>query len=139
MTSFLDWENRLRVRLTVDLTRYHPSLVAGAEGVVTSFFGSASDRFWKVAFPNAGVLDILPGSLEILDKEFIEWCEEDERKRYDGMVREAKEGVWHLGPRGGFRGFCINGNGVARNHEEAERIAEMLKKRGIPVRKEVME
>jgi len=67
MTSILDWENRLRVRLTVDLTRYHPLLVDGAEGVISSFIGS-DDRFWKVRFAGAGVWGILPdGVVPIID------------------------------------------------------------------------
>jgi len=140
MTSILDWENRLRVRLTVDLTRYHPLLVDGAEGVISSFIGS-DDRFWKVRFAGAGVWGILPDGLEILDKEYLEWREEEKRKRYEKIVREAKEGVWYLGPRGGYRGFSIefeHGNDVAYGREEAEKIAKMLEYHGIPVQKEVM-
>ena len=140
MTSILDWQNRLRVRLTVDLTGYHPSLANGAEGVVVSFIGS-NDCFWKVRFPGAGAWDILPDGLEILDKEFLEWREDEKRKRYEKILREAREGIWYLGPRGGYRGFsieCKHGNEVAHGREEAEKIAKMLEDHGIPVRKEVM-
>ena len=92
-----------------------------------------------------GAWDILPDGLEILDEEFLEWREEENRKRYERIVREAKEGVWYLGPRGGYRGFSIwyehssegKANDVAHGREEAEKIAKMLEDYGIPVRKEV--
>lgn len=57
-----------RVRLTTDLTRYHPHLKAGAEGqtipgVKVSVWG-ASDRFTAVRFDCCGkTLDILWQSL----------------------------------------------------------------------------
>ena len=64
----------IRVRLRVSLTEYHPSLVAGAEGVTVETQGEwsrAFDRFTGVQFPEAGVRDILWTSLEIVDEEYL--------------------------------------------------------------------
>lgn len=60
-----------KVRLTVDLTRYHAALVKGAEGVTCGRTGPWSrsfDRFTGVAFPGAGVWDILWSQLESVEE-----------------------------------------------------------------------
>jgi hypothetical protein len=51
----------LKVRLKVDLTKYHPDLVAGVEGDTVGAIGlwcRGSDRFVGVRFPST-TLDIL--------------------------------------------------------------------------------
>jgi hypothetical protein len=63
----------IRVRLLVDLTRYHPALRAGAEGVTVGQAGvwsRGNGRFVGVRFDQAGVHDILWDSLEIVDENF---------------------------------------------------------------------
>jgi hypothetical protein len=49
-------ERPIKVRLTADLTRYHPKLQVGAEGYTVGAYGMwsrGSDRFIGVRFPEA--------------------------------------------------------------------------------------
>lgn len=60
----------MRVRLEVDLTRYHPSLVRGLEGETIGMFGEwsrGSDRFVGVRFPEK-TLDVLWESLRAVEE-----------------------------------------------------------------------
>ena len=92
MTSILDWKGRLRVRLTVDLTKYHRLLVVGVEGTVSDFSGTykvmdyGRDRFWQVEFPDAGIWDILPDSLDIIDEEYLRWEAENKKRKAEKRV-----------------------------------------------------
>jgi hypothetical protein len=63
-------EPSAHVRLTVDLTRYLPGLVAGAHGIVfgpASAGGADADRFVGVCFPGIGAVDIAKESLEFVE------------------------------------------------------------------------
>jgi hypothetical protein len=62
------------VRLTVDLTRYHPSLKVGVEGVTIGAYGKWSrmyDRFTGVRFPQT-TLDVAWSSLEVVRAQSME-------------------------------------------------------------------
>ena len=70
----IDKNNGVRVRLTEDLTRYHPKLIVGAEGITIGQYGMWSrqfDRFVGVNFDGIGPFDILWKGLEIIDKEYL--------------------------------------------------------------------
>ncbi len=59
-----------RVRLDVDLTRYHPHLVPGVEGIsepgVRTTEWGWQDRFWAVRYDCCGhVMDTLTSSLTV--------------------------------------------------------------------------
>jgi hypothetical protein len=55
-----------KVRLTTDLTQYHPSLVAGVEGIQLDWHAYLGDRFTTVRFPQH-TLPILYKSLELVE------------------------------------------------------------------------
>lgn len=64
-------EYNTKVKLKVDLTKYHPSLKIGIEGVTVGRQGIWSrnqDRFITVEFPKH-TLDVLWDSLKIIDEE----------------------------------------------------------------------
>ena len=94
---------KIKVKLTVDLTKYAKGLVAGTEGYTVGNYGELSrafDRFVTVCFPNIATLDVLWKSLEIIEEEFIKELE------------SAYDVVKHVGPLGGFKSLsyrCKNG------------------------------
>lgn len=137
----------LRVRLTTDLTRYHPSLVVGAEGVTVETQGEwsrAFDRFTGVQFPEAGVRDILWTSLETVDEEYLREKAEEKRKLHEAL-RTAADVVLRLGPSGGFRSleytYEVDGrrrSGQAYSREQLNEQLALFEEYGIPV-KEIRE
>lgn len=54
-----------KIKLKADLTRYHKSLVVGAEGYLIDPMSNRGDRFADIRFPQAGVMPILYDSMEI--------------------------------------------------------------------------
>jgi hypothetical protein len=56
------------VRLTVDLTRYHPNLTQGATGTLVELHHPYGDRFCVVSVPTAGRWPILYQSLEAVQE-----------------------------------------------------------------------
>lgn len=62
-----------RVKLLVDLTKYHPKLIVGQLGFVIpdlaySMWGRGSDRFGAVHFDCGAKLDIVLNNLEFLNE-----------------------------------------------------------------------
>lgn len=91
---------KLPVKLTTDLTRYHPSLIKGVEGVTVGR-SRMGDRFVMVQFPET-TLDILWQSLKITDEDYLA----EKKKEYEEYMEclESATNVYRLiGPRGGFR------------------------------------
>lgn len=133
----------IKVRLKADLTRYHPSLVIGAEGHTSEggdLWSRASDRFVPVLFPGAGKFDILWDSLEIIDSEYL--AEAAARKaEHREALRSAKNVVRTVGPRGGFKYLSYEfteKNGSSRHEStgfksEVEELVELFKRYGIPI------
>ncbi len=151
MLTISDWEGKLRVRLLVDLTGYHPALRANAEGIVAEFEGknkwtSDCERYWQVSFPEAGVWDILPTGLQILDKEYLAWRGEKNREREAEFLRLVQEGkiseVIHLvGPRGGFKSLTWHhpGGGTGTgDKKEADPLLTLFAQHQIPVTRRVV-
>lgn len=71
-----------KVKLKVDLTRYHSSLKIGTEGITTGIQGIWSrnqDRFITVRF-SEHTLDVLWKNLEIIDKEYLSKIVEIEKE-----------------------------------------------------------
>lgn len=82
---------RIRVRLTVDLTEYKPDLIAGSEGYTIGSFGMWSrtfDRFIGVNFPRIGTLDVLWKSLEIIDEEYLRELEKQRLIQLEELKRQ---------------------------------------------------
>lgn len=95
----------IAVRLLVDLTRYHPALLRGAEGRTTErngLWSRANDRFVPVVFPGAGTVDVLWASLEIIDATYLAEMAARHTEKIDAL-RTARNVVKVLGPRGGFK------------------------------------
>jgi hypothetical protein len=71
----------VRVKLTTDLTRYHPELKVGTVGVTTW-----QNATWGVYvdFPTAGRWDIISSGLQVIDEEYLKEQEKfaaDEKER----------------------------------------------------------
>lgn len=138
----------IKVRLTQDLTRYHPGLVSGVEGVALGRYGiwsRGSDRFIGVHFPEIGTLDILWESIEIIDEEYLAVAEEREKKEWE-LLKHAKNVVRTMGPRGGFKYLSyeyVNENGIT-NHvsngdrQKAEKLVKFFRKQGIEIKEEIL-
>ena len=139
-------ERTIKVRLTQDLTRYHPRLVPGVDGVTVGQYGPwsrGSDRFVGVRFPDIGTFDILWDSVEIVDKEYLaEMAERDKRKRE--LLKQARNIVRTVGPKGGFRHIsyeytdehgttCHVSNG---DRHGADELIEFFRQHGIEIREE---
>jgi hypothetical protein len=132
----------IRVRLMADLTRYHPALRPGAEGVTVGQAGmwsQGSDRFIGVRFPEAGVHDVLWDSLEVIDEGYLRGQAEAKRKRHEAL-KTARNVVLHLGPNGGFRhlSYEYDEDGVTRHEslafrELADEVIAVLREHGISV------
>ena len=63
---------RKRVKLLVDLTKYHPNLTIGQEGtlipdVAVGTYGRCYDRFGAVRFDCGAYLDIVMTNLKIIE------------------------------------------------------------------------
>lgn len=81
-----------KVKLKVDLTKYHPSLKVGMKGVTAGRQGIWSrnqDRFITVRFPKH-TLDVLWDGLEIIDKVYLNELEEYKLKEKE-KFRTAKD------------------------------------------------
>lgn len=98
-------EEKIKVKLLVDLTRYADGLVEGSEGYTVGnngLWSRANDNFVTVCFPEIATLDVLWKSLEIIDEEYLKRAEES-NKEWKEQLKSAKDVELHLGPRGGFR------------------------------------
>ena len=121
----------IRMRITTDLTRYHPGLVSGAEG--TTQFEPAAYGIW-CQFPSAGRSDILAGKgsgFEVIDEDYLRLEAEDKADELS-TVRAASSAVLSLGPRGGFRHLRIERGSGKRpldihDREKAEEYKKVLR------------
>ena len=146
----MDMENGIKVKLTVDLTRYANGLIAGTEGITVGrqmMWSHASDRFVTVCFPGIATLDVLWNSLEIIDEETRKEMDRQE-KLFIENLKEAKEVTLCVGPRGGFRhlSYCyidkesgINVHTSVGSRDKAYKILDILKQYNIPVLKKTIE
>ncbi len=121
-------ENR-RVRLTTNLTKYHPSLVEGVIGVVvepptTPLAQRTPHVFMTVRFPEH-TLDMLHKGLVGIDTHVDEW---------DLLRRTCTRAVQTTGPRGGFQALTVDSlwsDGVPKrqvftSREPAEQMVAFL-------------
>lgn len=98
-------EEKIQVKLLVDLTKYADGLIEGTEGYTVGSKGMwsrANDNFITVCFPGIATLDVLWKSLEIIDEEYLKKVEE-ENKKWTNQIKTATDVELHLGPKGGFR------------------------------------
>lgn len=128
----------IRVRLTCDLTSYHDSLTAGVEGYAYQEPSRLGDRFADVRFPQT-FLPVLWKGLEIIDKEYLEWKEQEE-KEFNEKLKTATNVVKYVGPRGGFRCLSfsyVDGGYSCGFYERAMKFMKVMEEAGIPIRTEV--
>lgn len=134
---------RIRVRLTVDLTEYKPGLVAGSEGYTVGAFGLWSrtfDRFVGVNFPGIGTLDVLWKSLEIIDEEYLKEMEKQKNNQLEEL-KSARNVIKFIGPKGGFRYISYeytdkNGVNVSTSNgfkQDSEKLLKIFADYNIPV------
>ncbi|MFT8322860.1 MAG: hypothetical protein ABF649_18485 [Bacillus sp. (in: firmicutes)] len=139
---------KIKVRLTTDLTKYLPGLVEGTEGFTVGSQGIWSrsfNRFVSVNFPGKGTIDVLWKSLEVIDEKYLQEKGEREAKRLE-EYKSAKNVIKHVGPRGGFKNLSyeyIDSNGAKVNttlgiKSEAETLIEVFNSYGIEVMEKVI-
>jgi len=138
-------QQNIRVKLTTNLTQYHPSLLPGLEGLTIGQYGKWSrhnDRFIGVKFP-ATTLDVLWESLEIIDKEYLAEKEKRDSKTRE-LLKNAKDVVITIGPKGGFKSLSykyLDESGIpihasSCNRKSAAELTEFFKKCGIEVKED---
>ena len=86
---------KLRVKLKIDLTKYHPSCIVGAEGYIipglkTTKFGH-QDRFGAVQFDNGVLMDVLINELDFLESYKDKMNQGYEEKRYDEINQKNQK------------------------------------------------
>lgn len=140
----MDMERGIKVKLTVDLTRYANGLVAGTEGVTVgrqSMWSKGSDRFITVCFPGIATLDVLWNSLEIIDEEALKEIDR-QKKLFAENLKGAKDVTLYVGPRGGFKSLSYSyidqESGITSHtsvgfRDKAYEILDILKEYNIPV------
>jgi len=97
-------EYNTKVKLKVDLTKYHSSLKVGTKGITVGRQGIWSrnqDRFITVKFPKY-TLDVLWNGLEIIDKEYLSELKEYKKKE-ENNLKTAKDVELTVGVHGGLK------------------------------------
>ena len=136
-------EEKIKVKLLVDLTKYADGLVKGSEGYTIGSKGMwsrANNSFVTVCFPNIATLDVLWKSLEIIDGEYLKKSEES-NKRWIEQLKTAKCVELHIGPRGGFRSLqfeYLDDNKIVihdaiKFKNKADSILEIFKENNIKI------
>lgn len=143
-------EHGIRVKLTVDLTKYASGLVAGTEGMTVGrqgMWSRGNDRFITVHFPGIATLDVLWDSLEIIDEAALQAIAREQEKE-DLQLKSARDVIHYVGPKGGFRALSYTYTDLESGTEshisvgfrkEAYRIMEIFQQYGIPITKKTME
>jgi hypothetical protein len=132
--------NEIKVKLTVDLSRYDGRLSGGQEGVVTrGAYSRLGDRFAPVRFDCGASLDVLWQGLKIIDEAYLAERQAAQVVR-DAALATAVDVVWTVGPRGGFRHISYrtkDGSTANGDRTEAQRIRTIIETHGIRVREVV--
>jgi hypothetical protein len=137
---------KIKVKLTRDLSQYNSMLKIGTEGYTVEASGMwsrSNDNFVSVFFPGIETRDIMWSSLEIIDEDFIATREKEKQAEREALVK-AYDVVKTVGPKGGFRSisYCyLDSNGKVRhaskgNKADAEAIEKMLVDLNIAIRVE---
>lgn len=88
----------IKVKLTVDLTRYDKRLVVGEIGYTKG--PGRNDRFEWVKFNNGARLEVLWESLEVIDEERLKQAKQVREETIKNTTKEIKIMV---GPKGEFQ------------------------------------
>lgn len=130
------------VKLRVDLSRYHPQLRVGAEGVVAMPAGRSAlfrNDFIRCSFrlgDGDKTIDVRLADLEITDERYTRMIEEERRSREDALKNHVRKATMYSGPRGGFRELVIEFsnervNEIVKRHKEARPMIEDFRARGL--------
>lgn len=92
-----------KIRLTRDLTRYHPLFIIGKEGTMLGGESRLGDRFCLVDFPGVGVKDMLYEGLAHVENDEYRRRKVIFIEQYTKEIDTAYEIKQFVGPRGGFR------------------------------------
>lgn len=98
-------ENTIKVRLTMDRTRYVKGPVSGSEGITVGrqgIWNRGNDHFITVCFPGIAIPDVLWESPEIIGEDVLREQEEAERRVQETLMN-ACDVALYLGLRGGFQ------------------------------------
>lgn len=140
----------LKVKLVHIYTKYNERLEKGVEGYAYETpeeqkMRKADDAFVRVKFEGITEVDVLWNGLEIIDEDYLnekEAC----RIAYFAQVATAKNVIYTLGPKGGFRSleldFVENGVEVHKfieDKEEGEAFLNALEKYSVPTKIEQLE
>lgn len=111
-------DNNVKVRLTVDLTKYLNGLVSGTEGITIGKHGMWSrqnDNFITVRFP-MGSLDVNMKSLEVIDDNYLNKLDVRRTKELQDL-KTATDIVVIYGSRGGFKylSYKYIGDGISNS------------------------
>ena len=124
-------EYNTKVKLKVDLTKYHPSLKIGIKGVTAGRQGIWSrnqDRFITVRFPKH-TLDVLWDGLEIIDKEYLNELKEYRKKEKENL-RTAKYVKLIVGNHSALKNISyeVKDNGIIQHTSDGfrENIIELI-------------
>lgn len=124
----------LKVKLVHDYTKYNDKLEKGIEGYALETpeeqeTRKADDHFVKVKFDGITEVDVLWRGLEIVDEEYLA-KKQAEKDAYFAQLNTAKNVVYTLGPKGGFKSleldFVENGVEVHKVIEDKDLGAEFL-------------
>lgn len=140
----------LKVKLVHIYTKYNEKLEKGVEGYAYETpeeqkARKVDDDFVRVKFEGITDVDVLWNGLEIIDEDYLNE-KEARRIAYFAQVSTAKNVVYTLGPKGGFRSleldFVENGVEVHKFIEdkvEGEEFLKALEKYSIPTKLEQLE
>ena len=140
-------EEKIKVKLLVDLTKYANGLVEGTEGYTVGnrgMWSRGNDNFVTVCFPGIATLDVLWKSLKIIDEEYLKQVEES-NKKWKKELKTARNVELHLGPRSGFRylSFEYTTDDNITSHysigfkNKAEETMKILKEYNIPIKEKI--
>jgi hypothetical protein len=102
-------KNGIKVRLITDLSNYATGLVVGVEGI------TCDAKQWGIAgatgvrFTNGVQLDVFPRSLEIIDKDHLEYLSKQKQSLMEDL-KTAKDIELTCGIRGGFKSLSFRSN-----------------------------
>lgn len=99
--------SNLKVRLVHDFTKYNEKLEKGIEGYALEtpeeqVARKEDDHFVKVHFEGITDVDVIWRGLEIIDEDYL-GKKQAEKDAYFAQLKTAKNVVYTLGPKGGFK------------------------------------
>lgn len=135
--------DKIKIRLTVDLTKYSLLLVKGVEGIALPRNSSILDCDTDCQFQGVKIR-VANNSFEIIDEEYLAQLAELKVKLFKEYLT-ATSVIKKFGKRGGFQGLQISFKTDAgytttrtiRNRDEANDVEKMLRDAGKVIVEEI--